>query len=368
MGNNRIATRKRTGLTVAQVGGNDIYKMLPQIRSIIELKGLGEEYTCFFAEPVESNGTIDWYAEEDGPVVQLVSLPEEEQKAPFERIKIINDTLKTYAAELKEKSGYRTYGDMLEKALLVPDDIKSFFLVNGKPVVAGWGFSTCDTSIVESCEIGAIISSVFEKKVLENEEKKNDGDESANVQPETPDNSDNVSNGPQEEAESPDAPQETEPAAVEETPPADTPLPPEKEKGKKPLASIAGIILLLILAAVAAWFFLNRPGPDMSFLKDRIEVTGVLADEKNNDVSLRMDFPDHSGKGMGYIEENEQSCQGDVVATLKGNDVLFQIGELLCPNKNNYDPFEITCPRGSKKCIGLNKDGSTWAVEIEIEK
>ena len=56
----------------------------------------------------------------------------------------------------------------------------------------------------------------------------------------------------------------------------------------------------------------------MSFLKDRIEVTGVLADEKNNDVSLRMDFPDHSGKGMGYIEENEQSCQGDVVATVNG--------------------------------------------------
>ena len=98
MGNNYITTTERSGLTVAQVGGNDIYRMLHQIRSILELDGkLGEDYLSLFAEPVDGGRTIDWYADDEGKAVRVMELPREERQQVLQRFREMFESLHGYA-------------------------------------------------------------------------------------------------------------------------------------------------------------------------------------------------------------------------------------------------------------------------------
>ena len=151
MGNNHIATTERLGLTVAQVGGNDIYKMRNQVLSIIESnKDLGDDYARLFAEPVEDRQSIDWYADEDSEAVKVVDLPPEEKQQVLRRFRTMFEKLLAYAGEMRAQGRsqtYKIYADTLEKALIIPD-LSYLYSVNGSPVLTGWGFSEGDKSVV----------------------------------------------------------------------------------------------------------------------------------------------------------------------------------------------------------------------------
>ena len=78
-------------------------------------------------------------------------------------------------------------------------------------------------------------------------------------------------------------------------------------------------------------------------------------------------FPGQDGKGMSYIVEKAQTCEGTVTASHGADDtVRFELGELICPNENNYDPFSIVCIKGKPSCTGTNRNGESWHVEVTV--
>ncbi len=110
----------------------------------------------------------------------------------------------------------------------------------------------------------------------------------------------------------------------------------------------------------------------MGFLKDEIEVSGILVNENGEDVVLKLHFPEKNGKGTSSIEEKEQVCQGEVNARFGQDErsVVFDLTELTCPkNGNHYDPFSLRCTRDkNSSCTGTNQNGDTWNVTVEIER
>ncbi len=120
--NKQIAETDRSGLTLAQVDGTDVYKMLPQVQTVLEFGNLGDDYVFLFAEPVDNGRKIDWYVSEGDVAMPAVALPDEERKAVLGRFRDMVTKLHEYAASLKggSSSGYRSYSKILEKALTVP--------------------------------------------------------------------------------------------------------------------------------------------------------------------------------------------------------------------------------------------------------
>ena len=111
---------------------------------------------------------------------------------------------------------------------------------------------------------------------------------------------------------------------------------PEK-KSSKLLPIVAAIVVLLI--AAAAWFFMNQkdePAPDTSFafLKGDMKADGVLANENNENVNLRLNFPGEDGRGTSYVIEPSQTCEGTVAAKHgPGNTVVFEMSEMVLPER-----------------------------------
>lgn len=366
MGNNHIVTTERLGLTVAQVGGNDIYKMRNQVLSIIESnKDLGDEYTRLFAEPVEGKQSIDWYAEDDSEAIKAVDLPPEEKQQLLRRFRAMYETLLAYAGEMRapgKSQTYKIYADTLEKALIIPN-LSYLYSVNGSPVLTGWGFSEGDKSVVEE---GKSLIRQIEKTIAE-EEAKAALLKQAAAAPAAPFP---YGEKPAEEKPAESAPAEKAPAepAPEEPPaePAPEPAPVQKKKSKLPLILL--VLALLAALALAAWFFFHKmEDTSFAFLQGNVDVKGVLANENNEIVDLRMQFPKKDGKGTSYIMEKEQTCEGKVEASHgTGDTVMFNLGELICPNNNNYDPFNLICIKGKPSCTGTNKNGESWHVEVTV--
>lgn len=367
MGNNHIVTTERLGLTVAQVGGNDIYKMRNQVLSIIESnKDLGDEYTRLFAEPVEGKQSIDWYADEDSEAIRAVDLPPEEKQQLLRRFRTMYETLLAYAGEMRapgKSQTYKIYADTLEKALIIPN-LNYLYSVNGSPVLTGWGFSEGDKSVVEE---GRSLIRQIEKTIAEEEAKVAllKQAESAPAEP-FPYEEKPAEEPPAEPAE-PKASAEPEPEVKKPAEPAQTePAPLPAKKSKLPLILL--ILALLAAAAIAVWYFLhNREDTSFAFLQGNVDVKGVLVNENNEAVDLRLYFPGKDGKGTSYVMEGEQTCEGKVAASHgDGDTVIFDLGELICPNANNYDPFALTCIKGKPSCTGTNKNGESWHVEVTV--
>ena len=333
MGNNHIASRSKSGLSISQVGGTEVYAQLTQVRSAVGRAGLGREYAQLFTETMEFGDSLDWYADDDGPVVPVKSLPQDERDKVLMQFRSMVQELQACSAKMKEEKGLAAYAALLEKAVLIPD-LDCLYLVDGKLVLSCWSMVKSDGKIVDGGDIIGMIDAVIK-------------------QPGTSE------------------PPIKAPANPPSGPPNDIPeepvAPPNKNNTLRNILISLGV---LALAAALAWWFLLRPapGPDMSFLKENIELKDVLADEKNRGVTLRMKFPGKDGIGTAYVEEENQTCEGGVKATLEGRAVLFMVDELLCPNKDNHESFELTCTRGTKNCTGRNRSGHTWAVELEIEK
>ncbi|MCB1824666.1 MAG: hypothetical protein KDJ54_08875 [Candidatus Competibacteraceae bacterium] len=125
--------------------GQPLHALYPQIRAVLASE-LEPDAAWLLAEPVvdRTNNRIDWYTEgdpEEQPVA-LNDLPEERRQSLRARI----DELLGRGRELAER--YATAKDVRQqrlgailRAVLATPAETGVFLVNGRPVLTGWGFT-----------------------------------------------------------------------------------------------------------------------------------------------------------------------------------------------------------------------------------
>lgn len=391
MGSKRIATTNRSGLSLAQVGGNDIYKMLHQVQSVIELGQLGDDYVKLFSEPVDNGRSIDWYVDDGDKAVPVTELDAVERKALLGRFRDMLKKLKEYSGTLRsdnQSPTYRNYADIIDKALTVPG-IDSLYSVDGQPVLVNWGFSAGDNDLVDS-----------NKKLMKEVEEKLE-DAAADIKKELKDSAPAAASeaaqsteelapetGTEQVTETADAAQtaaeqsqeipekaEPNPPAAEPRPAQPAPNPPAPKSSNTWL--VASIVGAAILAAggLGMWYLMNdkkAPGeedtPSMGWLKGDLNAKGVLINENNEPVDLTLRFEGEDGKGKVLIVEKGQTCEGQVQARPQpDNRVSFAIGEVRCPNGNNYDPLSLVCARGSNECTGTNRNGESWQLNVNMQ-
>ena len=133
------------GMREAGGFGQPLHTLYPQIRAVLAGQ-LGVEAADLLAEPVvdRARGRIDWYAEGDPeqPPMALNDLPEEQRRPILARI----EQILGQGRELAER--YAASGDVqrmqlgvILKAALGEVVESGVFLVEGRPVMTGWGFS-----------------------------------------------------------------------------------------------------------------------------------------------------------------------------------------------------------------------------------
>ncbi|HAS50910.1 MAG TPA: hypothetical protein DCS21_03895 [Gammaproteobacteria bacterium] len=125
--------------------GQPLYALYPQIRAVLASE-LGSDTADLLAEPVvdRAHNRIDWYTEgePDQPLVVLSDWPEEQRQPLLDRVHAL------FERGRKMAERYIASGDMqriqlgaILKAVLSPPTENEVFLVDGRPVVAHWGFS-----------------------------------------------------------------------------------------------------------------------------------------------------------------------------------------------------------------------------------
>lgn len=391
MANRRIATTQRSGLSVAQVGGSDIYKSRNQIQFVVQQGQLGDAYVALFSEPVENDRTIDWYTDADGEPVRAVDLPPEERNQVLKQFREMLEKLQGFANTLRNNNSqtYRNYADIVEKALSLPG-IESLYAVDGRPVLVNWGFSLGDNSLVEDTK--------RLMKEIEDKLKENAGDgisrelDSASRESDTkaaPDGDDKPDAEAQQQAEpeaEPESSPEPSPAAPDASSAASRPqeppvapvitAPPAPAKSSSWFPALMAGAALILAGAAAAWYFLmhkpetpaHTPEPSLAWLKGTFTAKDVLINENNEAVNLTLAFEGEDGKGKTYISEARQTCEGSVVAApLDETKVSFAVGKLTCPNGNDYEPFTMICQKGQSLCTGTLENGDTWQLEVNIQ-
>lgn len=354
MGSNYAVSTSRDGLSVEQVGGNDVYRMLPQLQSVLD--GLGPQYRQLFAEPVENGRHIDWYIESDGRAMPLSSLTPEERQTILKDLKALLENLNAYSQKLRaaDNPASRAYADILSKAITLPqgDALSHIYVADGKPFLTGWGFT--DGLQDEMDGVRALI------KVVDTSIEK----------------------------EKPQPASEPEPAAAQAPTPPPEPAPQSMPIMVPPQSSSAGWILavilggLLVLAGLAAawYFFYHKPrttppvpavepavsSPDMAFLRDGFGIHRNLTDSSGNSMRLELEFADDSGKGIAYARGGNQVCKGSAIANLAGaSTVVFDISALACPNHDDYEPMSLVWNRDSGVCTFTYKDGKTYSLNLK---
>lgn len=383
MANRRIATTQRSGLSVAQVGGSDIYKSRNQIQFVVQQGQLGDDYVALFSEPVENDRTIDWYTDADGEPVRAVDLPPEERNQVLKQFREMLEKLQGFAESLRQKGtpAYRNYADTVEKALSLPG-IDSLYAVDGRPVLVNWGFSLGDNSLVEDTKR---LMKEIEDKLKESvggdgiSRELDSGAPEGEAQPgpeaeDKPDTDAPQEAGPKAEPEA--APQDAPPAPPQQpsTPVTVSPPTPPKSASWFP-AAMAGAGLVLAGAAAVGYFLLHKPEapaqkpePSLAWLKGSFTAKDVLVNENNEAVNLTLSFEGEDGKGKTHISEAKQTCEGSVVAApLDETKVSFAVSKLTCPNGDDYEPFTMICQKGQSLCTGTLENGDTWQLEVNIQ-
>lgn len=404
MGTN-ITTTEKKGLTVAQVGGNEIYKQLHLIQDLIAIGKLGDEYARLFAEPQEYEGSIDWWYAEEGNPVRVMELPPEERQPVLCRFREMIGILQNYAATLraqKKNPAYRGHADILEHAVIIPN-LDCLYAVDGNPVLVCWGFWEGDSDLVEEARklIRQIDTTIADDAAARPAiQKEREGLPDTHKREGDAPSTGRDARGPASSGTPPVAGigEQLDPASATpgsaaapgtdagEAPgvvgsvPQEAPArsagatqPGKKSSSRLPLLVLLALIVLAL--ALAAWYFLkskprpsSTPDTSLAFLKGDVNAKGVLSNESGEDVDLRLHFAGEDGKGVSYITEKTQTCQGTVTARASAdNTVTFALSELRCPNRNHYEPFSLVCVRGSTSCTGTNKNGETYQVEVSME-
>jgi len=126
------------------LAGDPVWRAARQLRAAIAQR-LSHEHADLLAIPeVDPSGRqIDWYAPFDGEVRRLVDLGDAERAAIQATVGNLHGDLVGLAVSMEEptrSSAERNFARLLRHALTAPGE-ETLYVVDGKPVLAFWGFS-----------------------------------------------------------------------------------------------------------------------------------------------------------------------------------------------------------------------------------
>lgn len=138
-----LLSGSRDGLTTLGAFGRRVYRLHPQVRSLIARR-FGDRHAMVLAEPLEAGRAsddqrIDWYAPVAGDVIARVDLPPAEGDLLDAELARILADLRDFARELESRPGHQQEADLVRHTTAYPG-IEYVFSVAGQPVVTFWGF------------------------------------------------------------------------------------------------------------------------------------------------------------------------------------------------------------------------------------
>lgn len=132
-------------------GGQAVFDSALQIREALRLRKQQAIVDCLAIPQVNDEGDrVDWYAPGPGEVISWKAADEETR---FRALRYLESTLDSAAALSRkcmqsDKTAQQLFGSLLAKALQFPGE-NHVFLVDGKPVIAFWGFVNLNESARE---------------------------------------------------------------------------------------------------------------------------------------------------------------------------------------------------------------------------
>lgn len=247
-------------------GGQAVFDSALQIREALRLRKQQAIVDCLAIPQVNDEGDrVDWYAPIAGDVVSWKAADEDTR---FRALRYLESTLDSAASLSRkciqsDKTAQQLFGSLLAKALQFPGE-NHVFLVDGKPVIAFWGFVNLNENAREDVLACLREIDIPEPIVMEEEEEVvaeavvEDVPPSVTLsQPDEP-----LISPPLAVASVPPAaPAEPEPQVV--TPPpaeAAAPVPPPRKTSRRiPLWSLP--VAAVVVAAVAAPLLWNSDAP-----------------------------------------------------------------------------------------------------------
>jgi hypothetical protein len=137
-----ITSGTALGLRALGSGGRTAAGSYDQIVRFLG-QSLGPDHAALFSEPSERGGNIDWFTnfEAEGAAVRLAEAePPLREKARSNLEKLMREIEgKAAALQKSDRQDERILGDMLARALEVPDE-NAIFQVGGQPVLTFWGY------------------------------------------------------------------------------------------------------------------------------------------------------------------------------------------------------------------------------------
>src|SRR4029079_15669011 len=129
--------------------GDPVWRAAPQLRAAIAQR-LRRAHGDLLALPAGDppGRRIDWYAPFDGEVRRLADLGEAERAQIQDKVRRLHHDLVGLAVSMEEPSrsgAERNFARLLRHALTAPGE-ETLYVVDGKPVMTFWGFST-DSSL-----------------------------------------------------------------------------------------------------------------------------------------------------------------------------------------------------------------------------
>jgi len=126
------------------LAGDPVWRAAPQLRAAIAQR-LSREHADLLAIPEAdpSGRRIDWYAPFDGEVRRIADLGEQERAQVLAKVQRLHGDLAGLAESMEapQRSGAeRNFARLLRHALTAPGE-ETLYVVDGKPVMAFWGFS-----------------------------------------------------------------------------------------------------------------------------------------------------------------------------------------------------------------------------------
>jgi hypothetical protein len=132
-------------------GGQAVFDSALQIREALRLRKQQAIVDCLAIPQVNDEGDrVDWYAPIPGEVTSWKAADEETR---FRALRYLESTLDSAASLSRkcmqsDKTAQQLFGSLLAKALQFPGE-NHVFLVDGKPVIAFWGFVNLNESARE---------------------------------------------------------------------------------------------------------------------------------------------------------------------------------------------------------------------------
>ena len=123
-------------------GGQAVFESALQIREALRLRKQQAIVDCLAIPQVNDGGDrVDWYSPVDGTVSSWTAADEDTR---FRALRYLENTLASVASLSKKclqspKTAQQLFGSLLSKAFQFPGE-NFIYLVDGKPVIAFWGF------------------------------------------------------------------------------------------------------------------------------------------------------------------------------------------------------------------------------------